>query len=95
MYLGADVPVASWVHVSEQNRARVAVIAIVQKVDQASALEVALALQASGARPTLAVGGKNAGWEGAQEAGIVVLPERINEAAAIAARLATGAIDTE
>ncbi len=34
LYLGPDVPVASWVHVIEQNRARVAIMSIVQDVDR-------------------------------------------------------------
>jgi methanogenic corrinoid protein MtbC1 len=90
LYLGADVPVASWVHVIKQNRARVAVLAIVQEAEQVLALEVAAALRAAGYSPVFAVGGRNANWEGAREAGIVVLPDRVNEAAAVAARLAAG-----
>ncbi len=92
LYLGADVPVASWIHVMKQNRARVAVIAIVQESDQARALEVADGLRSSGISPILAVGGRSARFEGALEAGIVVLPDRINEAAVITARLANGTI---
>jgi MerR family transcriptional regulator, light-induced transcriptional regulator len=92
LYLGADVPVASWIHVMKQNRARVAVIAIVQESDQAKALEVADGLRASGISPVLAFGGRSARFDGATEAGIVVLPDRINEAAVITARLANGTI---
>ncbi len=88
LYLGADVPVTSWVHVIMQNRARMAVVAVVQEADRIAALEVARALRDAGLRPTLAVGGGGARWEGAEEAGMVVLPDRINEAAAVAARLA-------
>lgn len=92
LYLGADVPVASWIHVMRQNRARVAVIAIVQESDQTRALEVADGLRSSGISPILAVGGRSARFEGALEAGIVVLPDRINEAAVITARLANGTV---
>ncbi len=88
LYLGADVPVTSWVHVIMQNRARMAVVAVVQEADRIAALEVAAALRDAGLRPTLAVGGGSARWDGAEEAGMVVLPDRINEAAAVAARLA-------
>jgi DNA-binding transcriptional MerR regulator/methylmalonyl-CoA mutase cobalamin-binding subunit len=95
LYLGPDVPVSSWVHVIEQNRARVATIAIVQAADRASALDVADALRNVGNSPVLAVGGKHAHWDEAQEAGIVVLPDRINEAAGVAARLASGTIATK
>jgi DNA-binding transcriptional MerR regulator len=94
LYLGPDVPVSSWVHVIERNRARVAIIAVVQRSDQAAAFEVARALRGVGSSPVLAVGGKHAHWEDAREAGIVVLPDRINEAASVAARLANGTIAT-
>lgn len=91
LYLGPDVPVASWVHVIEQNRARVAVMSVVQQVDRVSALEVATALQDLGSKPALAVGGGSSDWAGAQEAGMVILPNRINEAADATAKLANGA----
>jgi len=90
LYLGPDVPVASWVHVIEQNRARVAVMSVVQDVDRGSALDVANALRDIGGSPALAVGGGSSDWAGAEEAGMVVLPGRINEAAGVAARLANG-----
>ena len=90
LYLGPDVPVSSWVHVMDQNRARVAVMSIVQRVDRAPALEVAEALRDIGSRPVLAVGGNSSDWGAAEEAGMVVLPNRINEAAAVVAQLGTG-----
>ncbi len=90
LYLGADVPVASWVHVIRQQRARVVVLAVVQDSEQLQALEVAAALRNAGHSPIFAVGGRSASWDGAREAGIVVLPDRINEAASVAARLAAG-----
>lgn len=90
LYLGADVPVSSWVHVVRQNRARVVVLAVVQDAEQLVALEVAQALRLAGHSPVFAVGGRSASWDGAREAGIVVLPDRINEAASVAARLAAG-----
>jgi DNA-binding transcriptional MerR regulator/methylmalonyl-CoA mutase cobalamin-binding subunit len=90
LYLGADVPVASWVHVMGQHRSRLAVVAVVQEADRAAALDVATALAEAGGGPVLAVGGRKARWDGALEAGIVVLPDRINEAASVAARLAHG-----
>ena len=90
LYLGPDVPVASWVHVIGQNRARVAVVAVVQEPDRIAAIEVAEALRDAGLQPTLAVGGGSARWEGARQAGMVVLPERINDAALVAAELVRG-----
>lgn len=92
LYLGADVPVSSWVHVVRQNRARVVVLAVVQDAEQLVALEVAQALRAAGHSPVFAVGGRSASWDGARGAGIVVLPDRINEAASVAARLAAGTV---
>ena len=50
------------------------------------------ALSTTSNSPVMAVGGKHAHWDGAQEAGIVVLPDRINEAANVAARLVSGTI---
>jgi DNA-binding transcriptional MerR regulator len=41
LYLGPDVPVASWVHVISQNRARVAVLVVVHEPDRLAALDVA------------------------------------------------------
>lgn len=90
LYLGADVPTSSWVHVTEQNRSRLAVIAIVQDADRIAGLAVAEALRAAGSGPVVAMGGRAAEWDGAQEAGIVILPDRIDEAAAVAARMARG-----
>jgi MerR family transcriptional regulator, light-induced transcriptional regulator len=90
LYLGADVPIGSWVHVVRQQRARVVVLAVVQDPDQPRVLEVAAALRSAGHSPVFAVGGRSASWDGAREAGIVVLPDRINEAASLVARLAAG-----
>jgi hypothetical protein len=70
-----------------------AVLSVVQVVDRKPAIEVATALRALGSRPTLAVGGRNSVWAGAEEAGMVLLPSRINEAAAEAAALASAARD--
>jgi MerR family transcriptional regulator, light-induced transcriptional regulator len=94
LYLGPDVPVASWVHVTEQNRARMVIMSVVQVADRGSTIDVARALRANGGGPVLAVGGGSSDWAGAEEAGMVVLPSRINEAAIVAARLATGAEST-
>jgi MerR family transcriptional regulator, light-induced transcriptional regulator len=94
LYLGPDVPVASWVHVIGQNRARVAVLGVVQEPDRLAALEVAEALRDAGLQPTLAVGGGSAHWEGAEQAGMVVLPDRINDAALVAAQLVRGSKPT-
>jgi DNA-binding transcriptional MerR regulator/methylmalonyl-CoA mutase cobalamin-binding subunit len=94
IYLGADVPVASWVHAIERERGRVAIMSIAQEVDRSPALDVASALRAAGHGTVVAVGGRASDWVGAHEAGIVVLPSRINEAAAYAARLVSGTAPT-
>ncbi len=90
LYLGADVPVTSWLHVVKQHRTRVVVLGVVLETEQAAALSVAEALRGAGFSPVFAVGGRSASWEGAREAGIVVLPERIAAAAMEASRLAAG-----
>ncbi len=88
LYLGADVPIASWVHVVQQQHARLVVMAVVQETEQRRALEVATALRAADHGPVVAMGGRSARWDGAHEAGLVVLPSRITEAATVAAKLA-------
>ena len=90
LYVGADVPIQSWLHVIRSNRARLAVIAIVLSSDRKSALAVAESLRGEVDAPTLAFGGRSARWDAATQAGIVVLPHQINEAAGAAARLASG-----
>jgi DNA-binding transcriptional MerR regulator len=90
LYLGADVPEASWVHVVSRPSIQLATIAVVQKADRRAALRVARAIREIRPGLLVAAGGRHARWEAALEAGIVVLPDRINEAAAAAARLATG-----
>jgi len=88
LYLGADVPAQSWVHVARQHRVRLVVLAVAQEEDRAAALEVAEALREARAVPLVAVGGRSASWDGGRDAGMVQLPDRIDEAAAVAARLA-------
>jgi methanogenic corrinoid protein MtbC1 len=94
LYVGADLPVTSWVHVLMQERARLAVVAIVQASDRAAGLAVARALRAADGGLVLAMGGGASRWEGAREAGIVSLPDRITEAAQLTARLVMGTIGT-
>jgi methanogenic corrinoid protein MtbC1 len=87
LYLGPDVPVASWVHAVERDRAQVIIMPVVQTSDRPAALDVAAALRRLRPRPVVAVGGRSADWDAAREAGIVVLPDRINDASVAAARL--------
>jgi methylmalonyl-CoA mutase cobalamin-binding subunit len=88
LYLGADVPVASWLRVVTMRRPRVAVIAVVQQADRDSALDVVRALRDGAHPPIIAVGGRNAAWDAAEGAAVTVLPDRIEGAAAAVARLA-------
>jgi DNA-binding transcriptional MerR regulator/methylmalonyl-CoA mutase cobalamin-binding subunit len=90
LYLGADVPVASWLRVAAERRPRVAVIAVAQQTDRASALDVARALRDSAHAPIIAMGGRSAAWDGSTEMAVMVLPDRIEEAAVAVARLAGG-----
>jgi DNA-binding transcriptional MerR regulator/methylmalonyl-CoA mutase cobalamin-binding subunit len=88
LYLGADVPVASWLRVAAEQRPRVVVIAVVQQTDRTSALDVVRALRDTAHAPIIALGGRSADWDESQDTELTVLPERIEEAAAAAARLA-------
>jgi DNA-binding transcriptional MerR regulator/methylmalonyl-CoA mutase cobalamin-binding subunit len=88
LYLGADVPVASWLRVVAERRPRVVVIAVVQPTDRASAIDVVRALRETAPAPIIALGGRSAAWAGSQTADVAVLPDRIEESAAAVARLA-------
>jgi MerR family transcriptional regulator, light-induced transcriptional regulator len=90
LWLGADVPVSSWVRVMRQGTVRLAVVGVVTRDDRKGAERVAQALRDEAHAPVVAVGGRHARWEGIAQAGIITLPDRINEAADMAARLARG-----
>lgn len=87
LYLGADVPVASWLRVVAERRPRAAVIAVIQHADRASALDVVRALRDATHAPIIALGGRSAAWDGSEETALTVLPDRIVDAAAAVARL--------
>lgn len=91
LYLGPDVPVGSWVRVMRQSRRRLAVIGVVTREDQPVALEVVRALRVESPDTIVALGGHWSDWDEGTEAGAIVLPSRINDAASVAARLASGA----
>lgn len=92
LWLGADVPVSSWVRVMRQGSVRVAVIGIVTRDDRKGARRVADALRVEAHAPVVAVGGRHARWGRGAQAGIIALPDRINEAADMTARLARGTL---
>lgn len=80
LYLGADVPVASWVDAASQSSATAAVIGIVTSRDIASAAEVAAEIRTARPDLILAVGGSSAN-EIADHADVVVLPAAVVDAA--------------
>ena len=88
LYLGADVPVSSWVRVMRQPGRRLAVVGVVIEDDKPAALDVVNALRAEYPNVAVALGGHVADWAEVADAGAIVLPGRIGEAAAVAARLA-------
>jgi methanogenic corrinoid protein MtbC1 len=86
LYLGADVPVASWIDVMREPRHRLAVIGIVRADDRGEALAVIRGVGEVSRRP-VAVGGASAEWDAGIAAGAVLLPHRIRDAASAAAAM--------
>jgi methanogenic corrinoid protein MtbC1 len=87
LYLGADVPLASWVTAVEETRARVVVIGAVTATDAVSARRVIEGMPDGSATPRLFVGGAAAGRLAAPGGDVVVLPERLDEAVSVVAAL--------
>jgi MerR family transcriptional regulator, light-induced transcriptional regulator len=88
LYLGADIPVSSWVQVMQQPQRRLAVIGVVIDEDKPAALEVVNALRAEYPDVATALGGHVDDWTEGAEVGAIVLPGRIGDAARVAARVA-------
>lgn len=87
LFLGSDVPIASWVDAADESGARAAVIGVVTDRDVRPATEVATALREARPKMTVAVGGAFAASV-ADPPDILVLPLRVVEAArALHARL--------
>jgi DNA-binding transcriptional MerR regulator/methylmalonyl-CoA mutase cobalamin-binding subunit len=86
LYLGADVPVASWLATVGVTGARLAVIGVTGAPDVAAAAEVVAALRASSRPPALALGGRRAA-EVAVGPGVLVLPDDLDAAVTAARRL--------
>lgn len=89
LYLGADVPVESWVRAVESTAAPVAVVGVVTSTDPRPAAEVVAGLRGLSSPPDVLVGGAAA----ARVVGVTLaesLPARIEDAVAVvAARIAT------
>jgi methanogenic corrinoid protein MtbC1 len=80
LYLGADVPVASWVDAASQSAATAAVIGTVTSQDIAAAAEVAVEIRAARPDLILAVGGSS-GAGVTVPVDVVHLPASVVEAA--------------
>ncbi|MGZ9161216.1 MAG: MerR family transcriptional regulator [Candidatus Limnocylindrales bacterium] len=79
VYLGADVPVASWLAAVEATGAPVAVIGAIGAPDVGAAAEVMTALRASSRPPAVALGGHRAAQVD-RAPGSVVLPDDLEDA---------------
>ena len=91
LYLGADVPLASWRVAIEATGASLAVVGVVGTADVAAAERVVASLQALARPPIVALGGRRAGDVQGAANGTVVLPDRIDEATVILQNLAASA----
>lgn len=91
LYLGADVPLESWRVAADATGARLAVIGVIGAADVAAAERVVRTLQASPRPPITALGGRHAGDVGGAAEGMVLLPDRIDEAIAVIQGLTTSA----
>lgn len=80
LYLGADVPLESWQVAVEATGARLTVIAVVGAADVAAADRVVRVLQALTRPPIAALGGRRAGDVRSATDGVVLLPDRIDDA---------------
>jgi DNA-binding transcriptional MerR regulator/methylmalonyl-CoA mutase cobalamin-binding subunit len=81
LYLGPDVPIDAWIDVVQRTRARAAVVGVVTESDRESAAGVIAALEAEGIQ-VVAIGGAAASLDVAPANGVLVLPERVVDAAA-------------
>jgi DNA-binding transcriptional MerR regulator/methylmalonyl-CoA mutase cobalamin-binding subunit len=78
IYLGADVPLESWLVAAETTRAPVAVLGVIDASDVPAATEVVAALRTSPGRTTVALGGRRAHEVGGT--GSIVLSGSIDDA---------------
>ena len=81
LYLGADVPVASWLDVRARLQPRLLVVAVVTADDRAAAIEVAAALRRDDDGTPVAFGGRAAAGAASEVATSTVLPDSIVDAA--------------
>ena len=81
LYVGADVPVASWLDVRARLQPRLIVVAVVTADDRPAAMEVATALRRDDHPAPVAFGGRAAAGAATEVAGSLVLPDSIVAAA--------------
>jgi DNA-binding transcriptional MerR regulator/methylmalonyl-CoA mutase cobalamin-binding subunit len=90
LYLGADVPLESWLTAATTTAASVAVIGVVSRADARAAMSVVSELQAAATAPPTAVGGAAAHAVAGGD-GTVALPDGIDDAVARVRELANAA----
>ena len=88
LYLGANVPIESWVRAIATTGARIAVVGAVTEIDIDPAGRVLAALRAMPDPPDILLGGNAAGTVEGARAGDI-LPDRIDDAVAVVGRLVT------
>ena len=86
VYLGADVPLASWLIAAETTRAPIAVLGVIGASDVPAATEVVAALRSLSRPPATALGGARAGEVGGGSTSLV-LPAGIDDAVSAARTL--------
>lgn len=86
VYLGADVPLASWLTAAETTRAPIAVLGVIGAADVPAASEVVAALRSLPRPPAIVLGGPRAGEIGDGSASIV-LPPGVDDAVSAARSL--------
>jgi MerR family transcriptional regulator, light-induced transcriptional regulator len=89
LFLGADVPIDSWLSVTQDSGATYAVIAVPTPADVESATKVVRALRGAESAVTCLAGGSAAHYL-PDELGAVTLPAPIGEAARVVAAMVTG-----
>ena len=81
LYVGADVPVASWLDVRARLQPRLLVVGVVTADDRAAAVEVVAALRRDDDGTPVAFGGRAAAGAATEVTGSLVLPDSIVAAA--------------
>jgi hypothetical protein len=81
VYLGADVPVSSWLDARSRVQPRLVVIAVVTPDDRGAAIDVATALGPGAETTPVALGGRAAAGAATAIDGSTVLPDTIVGAA--------------